>query len=305
MDEMQSTILVVDDMEYSIKLILAFLKDSHYTLNTARDGEEAWKLLLESPTMYSAVLLDRLMPRLDGLSLLKKIKSHPDLNHIPVIFQTSLTQEHEIIEGIEAGAYYYLNKPLQRKILKAIVKAAVTEYEQYRSLCKQALKMTDALRFLKAGEFEFRTLEEGNKLATLLAGYCHESETVVVGLWELIANAIEHGNLGISYEEKSRLNEHDQLETEITRLLNQPENISKKVTIKVENIGTEIHFTIQDQGKGFDWQAYMDFSPKRVFDSHGRGIAMANNFYFDRIEYQGCGNRVLAVVKCPQQKSQM
>lgn len=299
MDKLQSTILVVDDQEYSIKVILGFLKNSNYTLHIAHDGEEARKILLESPVTYSAVLLDRLMPRLDGLSLLKQMKSHPDLNHIPVIFQTSLTEENEIIEGIEAGAYYYLEKPLKKKILKAIVKAAVSDYEQYRYLCKQAFEMTDALRFLKTGEFEFRTLEEGSKLATLLAGYCRESETVVVGLWELIVNAIEHGNLGISYEEKSRLNENEEFETEIRRLQDLPENISKKVTIKVEKTGNEIHFTIQDQGEGFDWEAYMDFSPERAFDNHGRGIAMANKFYFDRIEYQGCGNQVVAVVKSP------
>ena len=296
MDELNRSILIVDDQDYSIQIILGFLKNSNYTLHTARDGEEAWKLLSESPVTYSAVLLDRLMPRLDGIGLLK---SHPDLNQIPVIFQTSLTKEDEIIEGIEAGAYYYLNKPLKKNILKTIVKAAVSDYELHRSLAKQALEMTDVLRFLKNGEFEFRTLEEGNQLAMQLAGYCNESETVVVGLWELIVNAIEHGNLGISYEEKSRLNENEQLETEINRLLDLPENMSKRVTIKVEKTVDEIHFTIQDQGEGFDWESYMNFSPKRVFDSHGRGIAMANNFYFDHIEYQGSGNRVLAVVKCP------
>lgn len=299
MDKLSTTLLVVDDQDYSIKIILGFLKDSNYTIHTAHDGEEAWKLLSESPDTYTAVLLDRLMPRLDGLSVLKKMKSHQDLKQIPVIFQTSLTKEDEIIEGIEAGAYYYLKKPLKKKILKAIVKAAVSEFQQYKSLFKQALEMVDAVRFLKTGEFEFRTLEDGNKLATLAASYCPESEMVVVGLWELIVNAVEHGNLGISYEEKSRLNENDQLEAEISRLLELPENASKTVTLKVEKTVDEIHFTIQDQGEGFDWETYMDFSPERVFDSHGRGIAMANNFSFDRIEYQGCGNRVVAVVKCP------
>lgn len=64
MDELKNTILVVDDQDYSIKIILGFLKDSNYTLHTARDGEDAWKRLVESPTIYSAVLLDILMPRL-------------------------------------------------------------------------------------------------------------------------------------------------------------------------------------------------------------------------------------------------
>ena len=159
--------------------------------------------------------------------------------------------------------------------------------------------MADAVRFLKTGEFEFRTLEEGNKLATLAANLCPESKMVVVGLWELLENAVEHGNLGISYDEKSRLNENGQLEAEIRRLLLLPEHAAKIVTLVVEKTGDEIHFTIQDQGEGFDWESYMKFSPERVFDSHGRGIAVANNLSFDRIEYQGCGNRVVAIVKSP------
>ncbi|MCP4219209.1 MAG: ATP-binding protein, partial [bacterium] len=68
---------------------------------------------------------------------------------------------------------------------------------------------------------------------------------------------------------------------------------------EIEQTGDEIRFTIKDQGKGFDLESYMDFSPDRVFDNHGRGIAMANKFSFDRLEYEGCGNRVMAVVKCP------
>ena len=299
MDKPKATLLVVDDQDISIEIILGCLKNSNYSIHTARDGEEAWQLLSESPGIYSAVLLDRIMPRLDGLSVLKKMKAHPDLKQIPVIFQTSLTNEDQIIEGIEAGAYYYLKKPVEKKILKAIVKAAVSEYEQYTFLFKRALEIVDAVHFLKTGEFEFRTLAEGYKLAVLGATLCPGSKMVVVGLWELIANAVEHGNLGISYEQKSRLNEHDRFEEEVSRLLTLPENTSKVVTFNVEKTGDEIRFTIQDQGEGFDWESYLDFSPERVFDNHGRGIATANNFCFDRLEFQGCGNRVHAVAKCP------
>jgi len=58
----------------------------------------------------------------------------------------------------------------------------------------------------------------------------------------------------------------------------------------------EIEFIIQDQGDGFDWQNYLDISPERAFDSHGRGIAMACMYSFDKVEYHGNGNMVSAIV---------
>lgn len=299
MKEKNETILAVDDHYANLILIRKFLKDSGYNIHNAQDGDEAWSMLSRSPHLYTAVLLDRMMPKMDGLTVLKKMKSHDVLKQIPVIFQTSMKQEEEIAEGINAGAYYYLAKPLDKKILVAIVNAAVYEFKQYRSLTKRSVEITDAVQYLKNAYFEFRTLEQGSKLSTLLGSICPGKEHVIPGLWELISNAIEHGNLGINYEEKSKLNELDQWEIEVNRRLSLPEHASKTVSLQVEKKGDEVHFIIQDQGKGFDWKKFMTLSTDRAFDNHGRGIAMANTLSFDRIEYQGCGNRVLAVVECP------
>lgn len=67
-----------------------------------------------------------------------------------------------------------------------------------------------------------------------------------------------------------------------------------------ERSSNELRFTIQDQGQGFDWRNFLDMSPKRAFDNHGRGIAMARLLSFDQIDYNEVGNAVLAVVRgCP------
>ncbi|MCP4217586.1 MAG: response regulator [bacterium] len=297
------TILIVDDMELNLQLILDYLHDTPYTFHTARDGVEAWQLLIRNHNTYSAVLLDRVMPKLDGMAVLKMMKSHEDLKQIPVIFQTSMTKEKNIIEGIQAGAYHYLAKPFKKKILKAILKSAISEYTQHITLNKQAAEITNAVTFLKSGSFQFRTLEEGRKVSTLMSNIGPGLDSAVVGIWELIANAVEHGNLGIKYEEKSVLNENDQWENEVRRRLMLPENADKKVTLEVKRNVRAVQFTIQDQGSGFDWESYMDFCPDRVFDNHGRGIAMANNFSFDSLTYKGNGNRVVATVKCPAKKA--
>lgn len=297
MNASAKTILVADDQEFELQKIKGFLKDTQYTIHTARDGLEAWEQLSKSPALYSAVLLDRLMPNMDGLTVLKKMKTNRALKKIPVIFQTIMKAENEISEGIEAGAYYYLAKPFRKQILKTILKTAITEHDKYQSLNKQTAEITNAAVLLKNGSFEFRTLEEGQKLSTLLGRIYSGSKNVVYGLWELVANAVEHGNLGITYDEKSMLNENDQLEDEIRRRMKMPEYAKKTVSFKVEKTDDEIRFTIQDQGEGFEWEKYMDYSAERVFDSHGRGIAMANKECFDRLEYQGNGNCVVAVCR--------
>ena len=72
MKEKNETILAVDDHYANLILIQEFLKDSGYNIHSAQDGEEAWAMLSDSPHLYAAVLLDRMMPKMDGLTVLKK-----------------------------------------------------------------------------------------------------------------------------------------------------------------------------------------------------------------------------------------
>jgi hypothetical protein len=58
-----------------------------------------------------------------------------------------------------------------------------------------------------------------------------------------------------------------------------------------------VSFDIADQGDGFDWQKYLEISPERAFDPHGRGVAMSRMMSFDTLEYIGSGNRVIATKK--------
>lgn len=66
--------------------------------------------------------------------------------------------------------------------------------------------------------------------------------------------------------------------------------------IHFANQPDRVEFTIRDQGDGFDWSKYLDFSPERAFDTHGRGIALARKLSFDSFEYLGNGNTVIAAI---------
>jgi anti-sigma regulatory factor (Ser/Thr protein kinase) len=130
----------------------------------------------------------------------------------------------------------------------------------------------------------------------MLANACPDPERVVVGLSELIINAIEHGNLGITYEEKTRLNQDGEWLREVERRLQSEEYADKRVVVDFERGPLSIRIRIADEGAGFDWHGYVDPDPERAFDNHGRGIAMSKLLYFDSLEYHGKGNEVTVEV---------
>jgi CheY-like chemotaxis protein/anti-sigma regulatory factor (Ser/Thr protein kinase) len=291
-------VLVVDDHALDRKLMTVHLAPEGYAIETAADGVEAWGKLNSNPERYDVVLLDRTMPRMDGMQLLTRMKEEEHLRMVPVIMQTALARRDQILEGIRAGAYYYLTKPYDVDMLRSVVRTAVEDHRGYRELQTQVKKGFDGLRLLQQAVFTFQTVDQARDLGTFLANTCPDPSATVIGLTELLVNAVEHGNLGITYEDKSRLYASGGWSEEVRRRLALPENASKRAEVSFERADDCLRFVIRDRGTGFDWQRYMQVDPQRAFDTHGRGIAMANRLSFSHIEYRGCGNEVVGTIEC-------
>ncbi|MEQ1792944.1 MAG: PAS domain S-box protein [Nitrospira sp.] len=152
------------------------------------------------------------------------------------------------------------------------------------------------LTLLRHGRFELQTLTEARNLAELLAYAFPDASRAQLGLTELLVNGVEHGNLGISYAEKSALLDQGQFETELIRRSALPEHRNKRVHITVERTDRNLAMTIRDDGSGFDWKPYLDLNHERADESHGRGIGMAKAISFDQLDFQGCGNQVVVSV---------
>ena len=291
------TVLIVDDDRVILKLMEAVLTKEGYGILQAEDGDDAWEILQESHEDIDAVLLDRMMPRMDGMEVLRRIKAHPEMEKIPVIMETALIEKHEVAEGIMAGAYYYLTKPFDNRALVSIVRTAVSDYRNIESLCSEVRRYKKVLGLVRESRFEFRTLADARDLATFIANFYPEPEDVVIGLSELLINALEHGSLGIDYDMKSELVRENRWEAEVERRQGLPENVDKLIRIRYERTDGEIDVWIADEGDGFDWADYMELDPDRITDNHGRGIALAGMKSFDSIEFQGNGNEVLCRVR--------
>ncbi|CAK0741265.1 Response regulator receiver protein [Gammaproteobacteria bacterium] len=289
-------LLVVEDEPISLELLVGKLIAEGYEVDSATIGEDAWRLFSSAPERYHAVLLDRILPDMDAIEVLHRIKADSNLHNVPVIMQTAMTSTADITTSLRAGAYYYVTKPFSVDTLLAVVGAAVADRRRFLTL-QQSVRQTErALYFLNKAEFTFRLPQEASIIAALVAHAAPNPAQVVVGLTELMLNAIEHGNLAISYQEKSELLKKAQLSEEIRRRLNLPAYAKKQAFLHLQRTSTEVCFIILDQGNGFNWNNYLEISPERAFDTHGRGIAMSKRLSFDRLEYRGCGNEVLAAV---------
>lgn len=296
-------ILLVDDDEDTLDVLVESLKDEPYELCLAHNGREALQRLREDRSGFHAMILDRMMPDIGGLKVLAQLKADDQLQWLPVVMQTAAGSPQELCEGIEAGVFFYLIKPFERQVLLRIVRAAVGEGVKWRRLTDKLNHQSDMVTLLHQGQFQIRTMEEAYDLAILLGRACPNPEKVIFGLHELLTNGVEHGNLGIGFEEKTYLQQHDIWEEEIQHRLSLPENAHKAVEVTFARLADGIHITITDQGKGFAWEEYEHIHADRILESHGRGIAMAKALSFSQMEFQGRGNQVVCVINTPEART--
>jgi two-component system cell cycle response regulator len=120
---MSARILIVDDQPASVKMLAAKLTNEYYQVLTAQDGPAALKAVeRDAPDL---VLLDVMMPGMDGFDVCRKIKQNPKHTHIPVVLVTALGSREDRVRGLEAGADDFLTKPVDDTTLFARVRSLV------------------------------------------------------------------------------------------------------------------------------------------------------------------------------------
>ena len=289
-------LLVVDDEPLNIEIICEYLDGLAIDIDMAPDGLAAWAILDAAPGSFDAVLLDRMMPGMSGIEVLERIRADERTRHLPVILQTAAAGREQVLEGLRSGAYYYLTKPFERDMLLSVVRGALEQSARRQDLLVDIVSSRAAMEGLLEASFGFRTPAQARAIAALLAKAAPVPEMAVIGLNELMLNAVEHGNLEISYDEKSALLQEGRWDQEIAARLADARRGARMARVRLLRSGGELVFQIEDEGAGFDWSKYLEVSAERAFDSHGRGILMARSLSFSAIQYQGSGNCVRAVI---------
>ena len=118
---MTARILVVDDVLANVRLLEARLSAEYFEIRTASNGLEALKICARAP--FDVILLDVMMPGMDGFDVCRRLKNDPATAHVPVVLVTALDQPGDRVKGLEAGADDFLTKPVDEIALVARVRS--------------------------------------------------------------------------------------------------------------------------------------------------------------------------------------
>jgi len=187
----QAKILVVDDTPANIKLLVAILEHQNYAVITADSGSQALALITkENPDL---VLLDVMMPELNGYQVCQRIRENSQTTLLPVIMVTALDPGKERVNGIEAGADDFLTKPINSVELLARVRSLLRIRELHLAVQAQATQLAEWNKELQT------KLEQETKLAEvarMLGGIGHEIKNMLMpilsGAWLLQDELSEH-----------------------------------------------------------------------------------------------------------------
>ena len=289
-------VLLVEPDENDRQTACQILENGGYSVIALENPERVLEQLDQTSGQVGVIILPNIEKSPKLANCIEHIQSRDSLRHTPIIMRAPL-DEDSIDRNLKSGMiFHHLPKQAPPSRLVAITQAAFLSFEMFDRLTKEVETQSTVISLLKTGVFELRTLEDVAPLATILSQVSAEPRAMALGLSELMVNAIEHGNLGISYEDKTRLLEEGTWKEEVDHRLTLPENAGKTVRVEFLRGPHSTTVTISDQGDGFDWQKYLEMDPDRLLSAHGRGIAIAASAAFDEMSFIGNGSTVIITV---------
>ena len=160
MSKAAASILVVDDDPINRKILSRSLEIDGRRVETATDGVRALEMLQDEPV--DIVLLDVLMPKMDGLEVLRHMKADDKLKHLPVIVISALDEMGTVVQCIEMGAEDYLSKPFDGVLLRARLNAALAKkrlHDLELEYIEQVGHVAEAAAAVESGTFESSSLD--------------------------------------------------------------------------------------------------------------------------------------------------
>ncbi len=288
MSNKQPNILVVDG---DTALLETFSKYIPYPIRTCGAFAQA------SEEMRSAqadiVIVGENLTEGSHLDLVRALaREFPRSSYVIV---SSQTDEKHLLNALRAGVCDYLSTPVSSAALEAALKRCTDRCFVQKNRLFDDRNLHSLTLSLQLPTSEAAILPAVGAVIDLARGFLKDRDLkgLELVLNEALRNAYEHGNLGVTFEEKSGLCESGTFEDELARRSALPGNAGKKISVLAEISPELLRCTITDEGEGFDPTAIpQSGSDPSSIDPNGRGVAMIRR-YFDRVEYRNNGSQII------------
>lgn len=184
------TILVVDDNPTNIQVLFDILTEIGYRVAIAKSGEAALQRLQSYHP--DIILLDVMMPGIDGFETCRRLKADPATCDIPVIFMTALSDSIDKVKGLSLGAVDYITKPIQHEEALARIRVHLQLRETQKVLEQRSIELSQTLDHLKQTQVHLVQSEKMTSLGQLIAGIAHEINNPVNFIHGNLTPAKEH-----------------------------------------------------------------------------------------------------------------
>lgn len=236
----QASILIVDDEPRNFDVIEAFLSNQNYDLHYVSSGADAFEFL--NIMSVDLILLDVMMPEMDGIEVCLKIKANPKIKHTPIIMVTALTEKDDLAKCLDAGADDFISKPVNQIELRARVNSMLRLQEQYKNIQMLSILQENTILVLT------KNLEELSKnLTTTLPHEINTPLNGVYGVLDLLINKKQELSeeindlLILAFESVKRLRKltqrfliYSQLEIKNSKI-----NTKQSVDLEIQDITTK------------------------------------------------------------------
>lgn len=248
------------------------------------------------------IFLDVDMPRMNGLEALEEIRENDP--HVPVVVVSAVDESEVAEKALELGAVNFVSKPFDVREIRFVIDrilGAIREGADLRDALPYLVERHTALEFGSDPKIISRIVAFlGRELRFQYPGSDVPVTEAKLALYEALANAVEHGNLEIDYDDKSRALANDGTVSGIIDLRRlDPRFSARKVRVDASYGPTKAVWTISDEGRGFRHREIE--ATHRLGDTsalHGRGILLMKH-YMSEVSWNEVGNKVRLVLDVP------
>jgi len=258
----------------------------------AADGESAVELY--RITKPACVVSDVVMPKMDGIDLLTKIRKIDP--QAVIILMTGFGNEEVLLQALRGGAANFFKKPFNFQELLDCIKSIVKHKAEIDESNFFSPALVEETKYFEIETQSANIFPVINQISIHLRNIFPESEIInlKIGIEEMLANAVEHGNLRISYEEKNRAIEQGRLGLLIQERIRENNNGSKKIFVQSTLTQNSLQVIVTDEGEGFNWREIPDPREANFLAYNGRGIFLTKIFY-DSVVFNAKGNKVTII----------